>query len=188
LISAAKPPLPCAQRPCHTHLHRPAPPRRPARADAVAPTISLTGSTPVAAVAAAGARTAKVLSGWPTLTAADPVAPGGAAPTVTCLATIDGTEGPVTDGPGGTDFPYGVTAVTCTAADAAGNASPAVSFVVSVVCTAGYSVRTAGGLCLSERPRTACLFRRGIRIPRRRSQAAAPLGACLPPQRPGALF
>jgi hypothetical protein len=107
---------------------------------------------PVHATAAPGARKARVLSGWPTLSAADAVAPGGAAPVVTCRAAVDGApEGPVTDGAGGTEFPYGITTVTCTAADAAGNTSPAVSFSVSVACGAGYSVRSAGGVCESER-------------------------------------
>jgi hypothetical protein len=51
----------------------------------------------------------------------------------------------------GTAFPYGVTAVTCTAADAAGNVSPAVAFAVSVVCASGFSVQTPGGNCVGER-------------------------------------
>jgi hypothetical protein len=125
-----------------------APPCSIPPADAVVPTLTLTGNTPVNAEAAPGARTTKITSGWPTLTASDAVAP----PVVTCRASLDGApEGPVTDGAGGTDFPYGITLVKCTAADAAGNVSPAVAFTVAVTCGAGYSVRSAGGNCESER-------------------------------------
>jgi hypothetical protein len=140
-----------------SHHHAPLIPPYPAPsicllvADAVAPKLELKGKTPVLAKAPGNGRLAKVAAAdWPTLTPTDAVAPAGApAAVVSCRASLDGgPAGPVT--PAGTDFPYGVTVVTCTAADAAGNVSPAVSFAVEVACDSGYSVRTEGGLCQSE--------------------------------------
>jgi hypothetical protein len=115
----------------------------------VPPTLAITGPTPLVAFAARGARKAAVVAGLPTMAATDPNGSPATllASSITCNATIDGVNGAVT---AATAFPYGVTVVTCTAADSAGNASPAVSFAVDVACEYGASVRIDGGVCEGE--------------------------------------
>jgi hypothetical protein len=118
-------------------------------ADAVPPALVLTGATPIRAEAGANAGNAKVPNGFPAMEARDADAPEGSpTPVITCRATIQGQDQEVT--PASTEFPYGSTAVACTAKDAASNESPAVSFVVVVACVSGYSVRDDDGTCKSE--------------------------------------
>jgi hypothetical protein len=72
----------------------------------------------------------------------------------TCKATIGNTPQTWTSPfPATVSFPYGSTAVTCTAADAAGNVSPAVSYAVVVVCGSGYSYDSTEKACKGERQR-----------------------------------
>jgi hypothetical protein len=68
--------------------------------------------------------------------------------TVACKASLsrDAPAEPVASG--ATEFPWGVTSVTCVATDAAGLVSKAVSFPVWVECSSGYSWRD--GQCKSE--------------------------------------
>jgi hypothetical protein len=111
----------------------------------VPPTLNITGPVPVTGTIAPDASTAAVAAfpAWATADAVD------AAPAVTCAAPLGPGGAPAAVTPGGTQFPYGVTVVTCAAADAAGNVGPAVSFAVVMNCTAGYPYRD--GKCQSER-------------------------------------
>jgi hypothetical protein len=119
------------------------------RPDGVPPSLAITGATPLVAFAVRGSRKAVVPAGFPEMSATDPNGtPSTLDPSsITCNATIDGVADVVT---AATPFPYGVTVVSCAAADAAGNLSPAVSFAVDVACEYGASVRTPGGNCLGE--------------------------------------
>jgi hypothetical protein len=67
---------------------------------------------------------------------------------ITCNASIPNGAPPQLVTSGVTEFPWGVTSVTCVATDAAGLVSRAVSFPVWLECGSGYSWR--GGECKSE--------------------------------------
>jgi hypothetical protein len=133
----------------------------------VAPKVAITGPTRFEVAA----RENSHLASWPKkpsefaqLSATDAVAPAGVPPPViSCRAAVDGgAEVDVT--PAGTEFPYGVTTVTCTAADAAGNVGPGVAFTVSVSCEKGYGFKD--GKCQSEwRRARACGLAARLDIP-----------------------
>jgi hypothetical protein len=59
-----------------------------------------------------------------------------ATPKVTCTAPLRGAPTEVT---AATAFPHGVTVVTCSAKDDAGNESPRVSWAAVVACASGYA-------------------------------------------------
>jgi hypothetical protein len=107
----------------------------------VAPTLEIRGTSRVVAEAAPNAGNAAVSYGRTVKLAARDSVYGPAAeadPTITCAAVSEGAPVDGVTATGGT-FPYGVTAVTCTASDPAGNVGPAVTFTVRVDCPAGYS-------------------------------------------------
>jgi hypothetical protein len=111
----------------------------------VPPSLNVTGPVPVTGTIAPDGSTAPIAA-FPAWQVADAV---DASPAVTCTAPLSAGGTPVDVIPGSTAFPYGVTVVTCTAADGAGNVSPAVAFAVVMNCTAGYPYRD--GKCQSER-------------------------------------
>jgi hypothetical protein len=118
--------------------------------DAIPPKFEITGAVPVTATIAPTQATASVAK-FPDWKATDAVDKD---PTVTCKAPLNGaapvvvTDEAAVPGTPATAFPYGVTVVTCTAADDENNVSPAASFAVIVNCTAGYPFRD--GACQSE--------------------------------------
>jgi hypothetical protein len=120
----------------------PPPPSLPP--DILPPSFNITGRVPVTGTIAPDASTA-TFPAFPAWAASDAV---DAAPAVTCKAPLGAGGAPAPVTAGATAFPYGVTVVTCSAADRDGNTSPAASFAVVMNCTAGYPFKD--GKCQSE--------------------------------------
>jgi hypothetical protein len=120
--------------------HHTSPPLFSPRTDAVPPSLNITGPVPVTGTIAPNQSTA-TFAAFPAWDVADAV---DASPDVTCKASVGAGGAPVAVVPGTTPFPHGVTVVTCTAADDAGNVGPAVTFTAVMSCRAGYALGGTG--------------------------------------------
>jgi hypothetical protein len=131
-------------------LATPPPPVHPAshrRADVISPVLTIFTSTVHGTAAPAAAGT--TLAAFPAMNATDAVTPS-ADITIACTGPLGpgGEAITVSPGAGGTTFPLGLTIVSCTASDAADNASPVAMFAVLVACQDGYAA--VGAICKGE--------------------------------------